>query len=67
MVEIEGMNDATTLLEKSDLVVAALSKGLVSVEDAEKFLGTLQIYSKVIEVHELEKRIEQLENNNKIA
>lgn len=62
IVEIEGLDKAVSLVDKANLIVQSVASGLISIEIAEKLLNTIQIYSKVVEVHDLELRIAQLES-----
>lgn len=63
-VQIKGMDEADNLSSKSRLIFQSLSKGDISIEDSLKLLNALSVVGRIFESTELEKRVQDLEDQN---
>lgn len=61
-VEVPGLAEAATLVEKCEAIVNAVACGQISAEAGERILRLLEAYRKIFETGILERRITALEN-----
>lgn len=59
-IEVAGLRDAPTIREKSLVIIAAVSRGDISVEAGEKVQRMLDLHTKSVTVSELAEDVAQL-------
>jgi Family of unknown function (DUF5681) len=64
---LPGIESAEDALAASRLLVAGVANGAISAEEAAKLGGLLELHAKLLEVHELESRINALEQERGIG